>query len=305
MKNRQKSATTKFSYPENLYPFESKWTIVNSHHIHYIDEGKGETILFCHPPVSSSFMYRNMIKRLSIKFRCIALDFPGFGLSEIAPAIGHTQSINAQSEIVAGFIQTLRLNAVYLLMQECGGHAAIKVFLQHPEKLKGIIITDTIIFPVSTYSRIKTMLSLIHGGIFNSINSNFNFLIRAMTRFGINNRKLSREERNTYKAMFSTKTIRRASTRMLHQLVVEEELLSQIQTAFETTFNKLPALIIYGEKDPLTKMEVPQRVNKMLPNSELHFIEGEGHFPHEGEPEKMSDLITSWIFRQGKSGCIS
>lgn len=286
---------TDFSYPKHLYPFESKWTTIRGNTIHYIDEGEGETIVFFHPPVSSSFMYRNMIKELSKYFRCVALDFPGFGLSKIASEGEYEHTINTLSEIVFGFIEALQLRSIYLLMQECGGHAAIKVFMQQPEKLKGIILTDTVIYPVSAYPRITTMLSLINGSVFNFINMNFNFLVRAMTRFGVRNHKLSVEERNIYKAMFRTKEMRRASTRLLHQLVVEEKLLSQIQTAFETTFNKLPTLIIYGEKDPLTAMGVPLRIHRLLPNSKLHFIKNEGHFPHEGEPEKMNELIVNWI----------
>jgi haloalkane dehalogenase len=287
----------KFSYPTNLYPFQSEWISINGNSIHYIDEGKGDIILFFHPPVTSSFMYRSMIKDLSTGFRCIALDFPGFGLSEISsPA--YVPSINSQAEVVDGFLKALQLpGPVYFLMQECGGHAAIKVFMKFPEKLKGIILTDTIIYPVSAYPRIKIVLSIINGRIFNFINSNYNFLIRAMTKFGIRNKKLSIEERNTYKALFNTKTIRRTSTRLLHLLVTEENLMLQIQKSFETVFNKLPTLIIYGEKDPLTAMGVPQRISDLLPNSELHFIKNEGHFPHEGDAGKMSELITAWITR--------
>lgn len=286
----------KFSYPKDLYPFQSKWTTINGNSIHYIDEGKGEIILFFHPPISSSFMYRNMIKGLSMNFRCIALDFPGFGLSEINPSTSYIPSIDAQAEIIEGFLKVLRLNQpAYFLMQECGGHSAMKIFMQYPEKLKGIILTDTIIFPISAYPRIKTMLSIVNGRVFNFFNSNFNFLIRAMTKFGIRNRKLSDEERNTYKKMFNTKAKRRMSTRLLSQLVTEDDLLLQIQKTFETSFNRLPVLIIYGEKDPLTGLGIPQRINKLLPNSQIHFIKGEGHFPHEGDPEKMSKLISQWI----------
>jgi haloalkane dehalogenase len=290
----------KFAYPRHLYPFESKWATIDGNRIHYIDEGTGEIILFYHPPVTSSFMYRNMIRELSKQFRCIALDFPGFGLSEISPTSKYKSSINTQSEIVAGLLKTLQIPSAYFLMQECGGHAAMKVFMQQPEKLKGIILTDTIIFPVSAYPRIKRMLTIVNGSLFNYINTNFNFLIRVMTKFGISNRKLSTEERDTYKAMFSTKTIRRTSTHMLHQLVAEEKLLSQIQSAFETTFNQKPTLIIYGEKDPLTAMGVPKRINKMLANSELHFIKGEGHFPHEGAPDEMAKIIRTWITKQNQ-----
>jgi haloalkane dehalogenase len=282
-----------FSYDKDLYPFESKWLNVGGNQVHYIDEGQGQTILFCHPPVTSSFMYRRMILQLSKTFRCIALDFPGFGLS---PTPDHySQSIQSQARIIEGLIHHLQLKSIYLLMQEIGGHAAMTTLIKNPELLKGIILTDTIIFPVSQYPKIRKMLTFVNGPIFNFLNTNFNFLIRAMTRFGIRNHKMSNMERNTYKQIFNTRKKRRTTTTLLYELVREEQLMESIQTAFATIFNRLPALIVYGEKDPLTQLKVPQRIHEMMPASELHLIRNEGHFPHEGEPIKLCLLISDWI----------
>jgi len=285
-----------FTYPENVYPFRHHSMTVEGNKIHYIDEGKGDTILFCHPPVSSSFMYRHMIVILSKYFRCIAIDFPGFGKSQAANE--YTHSIKSQSEIFEKVLIELKLTSVYFLMQEVGGHAGLSVFIKHPEWLKGIILTDTIIFPVSQYPRILGMLKFVNGSLFNFFNTDFNLLIRAMTRFGFRKRKLSKDERQTYKAMFNTKQIRRTSTKMLYQLVEEEFLLSQIQKTFETSFNRFPTLLIYGEKDPLAKFKIPQRIKSILSDSELYWIKGETHFPHEGAPEEMSKLIINWLNRK-------
>jgi hypothetical protein len=30
-------------------------------------------------------------------------------------------------------------------------------------------------------------------------------------------------------------------------------------------------------------------------NTELHFIKGEAHFPHEGTPDEMSNIINNWL----------
>ena len=139
------------------------------------------------------------------------------------------------------------------------------------------------------------MLNFVDGRLFNFLNSNFNFLIRGMTRFGIRNRKLTEEERSVYKKMFNTKSKRKQITSMLHQLVDAEDLLTGIQKAFESTFRNIPALIIYGSKDPLVKFGIPERINKLLPASELHYIENEMHFPHEGDPGKMNELIIEWM----------
>ena len=116
-----------------------------------------------------------------------------------------------------------------------------------------------------------------------------------MTRFGVRNRKLTPAERDTYKEMFGAKQRRRNATRMLYELIVQDDLLMQIELALKTTLNKIPALLIYGSKDPLAEMDIPQRTHDLLPQSELHWIEGEGHFPHEGCPEKMSLIISTWM----------
>ncbi len=280
-------------YDRQLYPFINKSITIDENKIHFIDEGSGEIILFCHPPVTSSFMYRNMIPILSKKFRCIALDFPGFGLSRAAP--GYEYSIKSQARIIEGFINQLALGPMYLVMQEIGGHAAISVFIKNPHWLKGIILTDTIIYPVSQYPKISAMLNIVGSSIFNLVNSNFNLVIKMLTSSGVKKRKMSPEEKQAYQLMFNNKRIRRISTKMLHQLVEEKQLLSEIQRAFETTFNRRPVLLIYGSDDSLSKLGIPQRIYELMPNAEMHWIEGEEHFPHEGAPEEMSNIITQWI----------
>jgi haloalkane dehalogenase len=281
------------SYDPVLYPFQSKWIDINGNKIHYIDEGKGELILFFHPPIASSFMYRHMIKMLRSHYRCIALDFPGFGLSSIAE--GFQPSIESLSTIVGVFINTLRLNNFYIVMQEVGGHAALLAILKQPTNLKGIILTDTIIFPVSQYPKLIKMLNIVNSSVFNFINSHFNLLIKMSTGSGFGPRKLSREEKDTYFEMFDTKEKRVRTTMLLHELAVQEVLMSKIQNAFETTFNNTPTLLIYGEKDSLNKLGVPLRIKAMMKNAELHIIKGVEHFPHEGTPEDLCNLIKNWV----------
>lgn len=59
--------------------------------MHYVDEGgAGTPILFCHGNPTWSFLYRNVIIRLRRHFRCIAVDYLGFGLSERPEAYGYT-----------------------------------------------------------------------------------------------------------------------------------------------------------------------------------------------------------------------
>jgi len=70
-----------FTPDPQLYPFESRWFDSSVGRIHYIDEGEGRPILLMHGNPDWSFLYRKMIPVLTPHFRCIAMDYPGFGLS--------------------------------------------------------------------------------------------------------------------------------------------------------------------------------------------------------------------------------
>jgi pimeloyl-ACP methyl ester carboxylesterase len=180
-------------------------------------------------------------------------------------------------------------------MQETAIMQPCPYSLKYPHWLQGVILTDTIIFPVSQYPKLLKMLNVVNSKIFNLINSNFNLVIKILTTSGVKKRRMTREEKDTYKAMFNTKQARRTSIILLHQLAENELLLSRIQNAFETAFNNKPALLIYGENDSLTKLKVPQRIHSLMRYSELHLIPGEGHFPHEGAPDEMNEIITNWL----------
>ena len=74
--------STEFKPDPRLFPFESRWVESPKGKIHYVDEGEGNPILFLHGNPTWSFLYRGIIIRLRNNFRCIALDLPGFGLSD-------------------------------------------------------------------------------------------------------------------------------------------------------------------------------------------------------------------------------
>jgi haloalkane dehalogenase len=280
-------------YNTPLFPFESKWANINGNKIHYVDEGRGPALLFCHPSVATMFMYRKFIKELSKNYRCVALDFPGFGLS--APKPGYRHSIEAQAETLKGLIVGLDLKNIVPVLQEVGGHAAVTALRSMPERVAGVIITDTIIYPVSEYPKIASMLNFIDGAFFRLLSMQFNLLIRVTYSVGIRNRKLDRREKAAYRALFDTKHKRRLVTLMLHAIKDEEKLMQGVKEAFANEFRDLPTLMIYGERDPMREMGIADRIHSELPFSELHVIKGEGHFPHEGAPDEMISIIKSWL----------
>ena len=85
-----------FAVPSELFPVEHRFLDLDGARIHYVDEGAGETLLLLHGNPSWSFLYRKMISELKDRFRCVALDFPGYGMSDAPPATASRHVSTAQ-----------------------------------------------------------------------------------------------------------------------------------------------------------------------------------------------------------------
>ena len=84
-----------FTPSPQLYPFESRWMATSAGQVHYVDEGQGPPILFLHGNPTWSFLYRRVIARLRDRFRCVAADYPGVGLSDRPSGYGYTPAEHA------------------------------------------------------------------------------------------------------------------------------------------------------------------------------------------------------------------
>src|SRR6266536_2619844 len=102
-----------------LFPFESHFLEVEGCRVHYIDEGAGPPVLMLHGNPTWSFLYRGIIRRLRERMRCIALDYPGFGLSSAPAGYGFLPA--EHSRVVERFMLDLDLRQLTLMVQDWGG----------------------------------------------------------------------------------------------------------------------------------------------------------------------------------------
>ena len=134
-----------FTPDPSLYAFEPHWFDSDSGRIHYVDEGHGPPILFCHGNPTWSFLYRNIVTRLRGQFRCIAVDYLGFGLSERPEAYGYT--IEEHTRCVGELVDHLQLNAFITMGQDWGGPVSMAVGTARAERVRGVILGNTWFWP--------------------------------------------------------------------------------------------------------------------------------------------------------------
>lgn len=133
--------------PAELYPFESRYLCVEDACVHYVDEGSGPTLLLLHGNPTWSFLYREIIKALRSEFSCVAIDYPGFGLS--TPPPGYRFMPAEHAHIVETFVQQLDLSAVTTMVQDWGGPIGFALALRHPDRFSRFVIGNTWAWPKS------------------------------------------------------------------------------------------------------------------------------------------------------------
>jgi haloalkane dehalogenase len=124
------------------FSFTPHYIEVNGLRIHYVDEGKGETILCLHGEPSWSFLYRKMITIMSKKYRVVAMDFAGFGRSDkFTEREAYTFKMHLNTLI--GFIKAMDLEQITVVVQNWGGLIGLAAVAHIPERFARLVIMNT------------------------------------------------------------------------------------------------------------------------------------------------------------------
>jgi haloalkane dehalogenase len=278
---------------ERLYPFESRYVEIDGNQVHYVDEGTGPTLLFLHPGPAWSFSYRNFIVGLRDRFRCVALDYPGFGLSTAREGYGYT--LAEHSQIVEKFIQRLDLSEVTMMVHDSGGPIGLSVAIRRPDLFKAFVLTDTFGWALSDHNpSVARMLKFVSGPVFGPFNQTFNLLPWIVATFGARRRKLSKAERAAYTKAFPTRASRRRIQTLFRDLYAEEDYMREVERGLEQHLKDRPVLLMYGENDAARRAGFMSHFEEIFPRHRSTLIKGEQHFPHEGAPEEMIAEIRDW-----------
>ena len=137
-----------FEIPEALYPFKSHWIEVEGIPVHYLDEGQGDVILFCHGNPTYSLLYAGIIQILRENFRCIAPDYPGFGFSGKPPLMKYGYKPKDHFRILHRFVDALKLDHFSIFVQDWGGPIGLGVAGEIPERISRLFIGNTWAWPL-------------------------------------------------------------------------------------------------------------------------------------------------------------
>jgi len=169
--------TLPFTVPASLFPVEHRWLDFDGARIHYVDKGTGDTLLLLlHGNPSWSFLYRKIITRLKDDYRCVAPDYPGYGMSE-APA-DYRYTPQEHSRFVEQFADTLGLTRLTVMVQDWGGPIGFALAGRRPDLIRAFVVGNTFAWPLGGDPRVALFSRLMGGFIGRSLTWAFNFVPR-------------------------------------------------------------------------------------------------------------------------------
>ncbi|WP_227997767.1 alpha/beta fold hydrolase [Nocardia australiensis] len=289
---------TKTERPEwvddELFPFQSRFVAIDGHTIHYVDEGSGPTLLFLHGNPTWSFVYRDVIGALRDQFRCIALDYPGFGLSSARPDYRHLPEEHIK--VVTSFVDALTLSKVTLVAHDWGGPIGLATVGQRPAVFERLVLTNTWGWPNGD-PKAHIAAHMMGGPVGRLLIRQLNLFVNATIPIGHRLRKPTAEEMDHYRKALATPDRREATAVLPRRITASRALLAEVEANLPNLAS-LPTLIIWGNADVVFGDKERRRWEQLFPDHHTVIIEGGGHFVQSDAPDRFAAAIRDWRMRE-------
>ena len=278
--------------PRDLFPFPSRFIDIDGNRIHYVDEGSGPVLLFLHGNPTWSFLYRGIIAQLKTRFRCIALDYPGFGLSTAKPGYNFLPENHAR--VVEAFVSALDLPAFMLMVQDWGGPIGLWMAGRCPDRITGLVIGNTWAWPITGDPHFERFSSIMGGAVGRFAIRNFNAFVNMMIPMGVKRRKLGKAVMAAYRRPFPTRAARMATAIFPREIRASSAFLSEVEQSLPGLSEK-PALILWGEKDVAFREVERKRFEALFPCHRTVSLPGAGHYIQEDAPDEIATAIADFM----------
>lgn len=276
-----------FTPDPTLYPFASRWFDTSAGRMHYIDEGSGTPILFCHGNPTWSFLYRGIVARLRDRFRCVAVDYLGFGLSDHPDGYGYT--IEEHARTTGELVDHLGLDGFIVMGQDWGGPVSTAVATERAARVSGVILGNTWFWPPSLSFRLFSRFmgtALMQRKI---LEDNF-FVERIMPLSSA--RTLSERERSHYRDVQPSAAARRGVAVMPKQIVGATPLLERLSRDVPEKLGSKPVLITWGMRDVGFRPGMIPRMRAAFSDVVVVELPRAKHYIQEDAPAEIAQAIT-------------
>jgi len=260
-----------------------KKILVEGNEVSYFDEGQGKiAIVFIHGFPFDKSMWELQLITLRDQFRVIAYDVRGHG-NTLANA--NEFSIPQFTDDLFAFLSQLEIEKSIICGLSMGGYIALHAVELYPDKIKGLVLSDTQCDADTEEARGKRMkaIELIR-----------NDGLEQYTSDSVKNLFApSSLENQKDKVDFIRNTILKTPPdnicKTLMALANRKEKCSVLEKI------KMPVLILVGEEDKVTPLTAAKKMNNLIKGATLHIIKKAGHLSNLENPEEFNGHLKTFL----------
>jgi pimeloyl-ACP methyl ester carboxylesterase len=265
--------------------------------IHVIEIGDGPALVMLHGSGTSSISLLPVLERLR-GVRAIAVDRPGFGLSE-AVRVPRARFREAAVEFLDEVLDELGLETPALAGNSMGGTWALWYALARPERVRGIVLLGSapLLPHTSAPAPLRVMTTPVVGDVLTRLTKpNPKRLVQLMSSVG--EKETIVRYPKLIEALVAVGGDALAATTNLAELRAVITPLGFRPSARLSTDElrglTVPTLLIWGDHDPVGAVEVAQVTATAIPEAQLEVLDA-GHVPYFGHPERASELVSRFV----------
>jgi len=258
--------------------------LINNTNLGYDDHGIGLPILFLPAFPLDRTMWRGELITLlqDERYRLVALDWRGFGESEIT---GPISTMELFADDVAALMDSLGIQQSVICGLSMGGYASFAFLRKYPERVYGLILADTrpgADTPEAQVNRENVARIAETQGAGAIADLQIPRLLSEYTR------QHHPEVEMRVRQMIGSATVQgiAAASRGMAQRADSTGLLAQISCH---------TLVIVGEQDGLTPPGLAQEYAAQIPNVQLAIITNAGHLSNLEQPEAFLQAVRGFL----------
>lgn len=281
------------------FPYKSEYVQVLGSKMHYVEQGEGNPILLIHGNPTSSYLWRNVIPHISPVGRIIAVDLIGMGKSD-KPDIPY--QLQDHIKYVEGFIETLRLENVVLVLHDWGGAIGFDYAMRNPQNVRGIVFMEALVKPMRWEDA-----NFVEKYLFETLRDEEeghdliiedNYFVEKLIPM-MAGRDLSDVEMEAYRAPYLQQA-HRMPVRVWPQEIPIDGIPERNHVRIAGTYEKLkkssmPLLLLVAEPGMIMKEEFVATLKSQLPRMETKNIGSGLHYVQETQPTNVGKTAASWI----------
>jgi haloalkane dehalogenase len=279
---------------------------VNGNRMAYVDEGKGDAIVFAHGNPTSSYLWRNVMPHLEGLGRVVAADMIGMGGSDkLRPSGPDRYHYAEQRDYLFGLWDALDLgDNVTLVLHDWGSALGFDWANQHRDRVRGIAFMEAVVTPMS-WSDFPGSHREVFQGFRSSQGEKMvleqNLFVEAVLPGAIQ-RRLSDEEMDHYRQPFANPGEDRRPTLSWPRNIPIDGQPADIVSVVEDysrwlAESDVPKLFINAEPGAIVRGRIRELV-RTWPNLTEITVNG-SHFIQEDSPNEIGAAVAEFVRTNG------